>query len=83
MSKVMVKITGSKFMVPSERPDHKKNIYAKYKSLIFEGKKLLPMLIFFKSRSKVTFNVKYSKLIVLTEGLVLRNTHAKYEKTNS
>ena len=33
----------------------------------------------FKSRSKVTVKVTCSKFMVLSEGLVIRNTRAKYE----
>ena len=52
----MVKVTCSKFMVPSERP--------KMKALSLRIKKLWPMLKFFKSRSKVTVKVTCSKFLV-------------------
>ena len=42
-------------------------------------KKLWPMLKIFKSRSKVMVKVTCSKFMVLSEGLVIRNTLAKYE----
>ena len=43
-------------------------------------KQLWPMLKIFKSRSKVMVKVTCSKFIILSKDLVIRNTHAKYER---
>ena len=48
-------------------------------SLSLRIKKLWPILKIFKSRSNVMVKVTCSKVMVLSEGLVIRNTHAKYE----
>ena len=48
-------------------------------ALYLRIKKLWQMLKTFKSRSKVTVKVTCSKFMLLSEGLVIRNTHAKYE----
>ena len=46
-------------------------------ALSLRMKKLWPMLKIFKSRSKV--KVTCSTFMTLSKGLVIRNTHAKYE----
>ena len=42
-------------------------------------KQLWPMLKKFKSSSKVMVKATRSKFLVLSKGLVTKNTHAKYE----
>ena len=82
----------SKFTVKGHVQGHTLKIYATVGKALSQGahmsnmnvlylrmKKLWPMLKIFKSRSKVTVKVTCSKFMVLLEGLVIRNTHAKYE----
>ena len=82
----------SKFTVKGHVQGHTLKIYATVGKALSQGthmpdmnvlylrmKKLWPMLKIFKSRSKVMVKVTCSKFMVLLEGLVIRNTHAKYE----
>ena len=50
------------------------------KALSDRIKKLWPMLKFFKSRSKVTVKVTSSKFMIPLKGLVIKITHARYER---
>ena len=52
-------------------------------ALSLKIKKLWPMLQIFKSRSKVIIKVTCSKFMILSEGLVISYTHAKYESPTS
>ena len=82
----------SKFTVKGHVEGHTFKIYATVRKALSQGthmpnmnvlylriEKLWPMLKIFKSRSKVTVKVTCSKFMALSEGLVIRNTHAKYE----
>ena len=68
-SKVTVKVTRSKCMVPSERPCHKEHTCQILKLY----------LIVFQSRSKVTSRSQFKNMWFRQKGLVIRYTHAKYE----
>ena len=67
-SKVTVKVTSPKFMVPLESLRRKEHTCQIKKNLSYSMKKLWPMLKFsFKSRSKVMVKVTSSKFMVPLE----------------
>ena len=80
MSKVTVKVTCSKFMVPSERSGHKVYTYQNESPISYNKKVMSNVKFFSKVGQRSWSRSQVQNLWYRWKGLVIRITHAKYER---